>query len=181
MKNINKDGALQSNPWPVFLDRFEQVVIVVLFTWLAFRIFESLNPFSPFILASEGLIVLFTLLRRPSTNISLSGMDWTLAFVATTLPLLIDPSARGPEALSVLGVLLFLFGVAWQLWAKLVLRRSFGIAPANRGVKVGGPPRGDLGASWDRAQAIGGAENDSGQRDVSKCFLEEGTCLHSIQ
>jgi len=53
MKNINKDGALQSNHWPVFLNRFEQVVIVVLFTWLAFRNFESLNPFSPFILENR--------------------------------------------------------------------------------------------------------------------------------
>jgi protein-S-isoprenylcysteine O-methyltransferase Ste14 len=34
-----------------------------------------------------------------------------------------------------------LIGNIWQAMAKLVLRRSFGIAPANRGVKISGPYR----------------------------------------
>lgn len=121
------------------LDRGEQVVVVLLWSWLALRVVDSPNPLAPVLLASEGLIVLFTLLRRPSANISVNTMDWTLAFAATILPLLVDPSPRGPEVLAVPGVLLFVLGACWQLWAKLVLRRSFGIAPANRGIKIGGP------------------------------------------
>ena len=36
---------------------------------------------------------------------------------------------------------MLLMGLVLQLWAKLTLRRSFGIVPANRGVKASGPYR----------------------------------------
>jgi protein-S-isoprenylcysteine O-methyltransferase Ste14 len=127
---------------PVALDRIEQVAIVVLWTWLSWRVLGSVNPFAPLLLASETLIALFVLLRRPSASISVRRSDWAAAFAATLLPLLLDPGAREAPGLIVPGVLLFVFGTCWQLWAKLVLRRSFGIAPANRGVKKGGPYRG---------------------------------------
>jgi protein-S-isoprenylcysteine O-methyltransferase Ste14 len=127
---------------PLALDRIEQVAIVVLWTWLSWRVLGSVNPFAPLLLASETLIALFVLLRRPSASISVRRSDWAAAFAATLLPLLIDPGAREAPVLIVPGVLLSLFGTCWQLWAKLVLRRSFGIAPANRGVKKGGPYRG---------------------------------------
>lgn len=127
---------------PAVLDRVEQVAIVVFWTWLSWRVIGSVNPFAPLLLASETLIALFVLLRRPSVAISVNRVDWAAAFGATLLPLLIDPGAREAPALIVPGVLLFVFGTCWQLWAKLVLRRSFGIAPANRGVKRGGPYRG---------------------------------------
>jgi protein-S-isoprenylcysteine O-methyltransferase Ste14 len=127
---------------PLALDRIEQVAIVVLWTWLSWRVLGSVNPFAPLLLASETLIALFVLLRRPSASISVRRSDWAAAFAATLLPLLIDPGAREAPVLIVPGVVLFLFGTCWQLWAKLVLRRSFGIAPANRGVKKGGPYRG---------------------------------------
>jgi protein-S-isoprenylcysteine O-methyltransferase Ste14 len=127
---------------PAMLDRIEQVAIVALWTWLSWRVVDSVNPFAPLLLASETLIVLFVLLRRSSAAISVNRVDWAAAFGATLLPLLIDPGAEDAPALIVPGVLLFVFGTCWQLWAKLVLRRSFGIAPANRGVKRGGPYRG---------------------------------------
>ena len=38
-------------------------------------------------------------------------------------------------------MVLLLSGLAVQVWAKLTLRRSFGIIPANRGVKASGPYR----------------------------------------
>ena len=43
--------------------------------------------------------------------------------------------------LAALGVGLVLLGNCFQIWAKLFLRRSFGIAPANRGIKSDGPYR----------------------------------------
>lgn len=135
-------AAAPSPRLPLALDRIEQVAIVVLWSWLSWRVLGSVNPFAPLLLASETLIVFFVLFRRPSASISVRRWDWTAAFAATLLPLLIDPGAREAPVLIVPGVLLFAFGTCWQLWAKLVLRRSFGIAPANRGVKMGGPYRG---------------------------------------
>jgi protein-S-isoprenylcysteine O-methyltransferase Ste14 len=60
---------------------------------------------------------------------------------ATCAGLLIVPGVVVSEALVPLGVLLFVGGNLFQLWAKLTLRRSFGVAPANRGVKISGPYR----------------------------------------
>jgi protein-S-isoprenylcysteine O-methyltransferase Ste14 len=40
-----------------------------------------------------------------------------------------------------LGLFLIFFGNFFQAWAKLILRRSFGITPANRGVKITGAYR----------------------------------------
>ena len=84
-------------------------------------------------------MVAFVLLRRPSSNISVRGDDWAIAFAATLLPLLFDPSVGGSSKFAATGVAMFGFGTVWQVWAKLTLRRSFGIVPANRGVKKSGP------------------------------------------
>ena len=55
--------------------------------------------------------------------------------------MLVMPGPEPIHQLATLAVVLVLGGNFIQFWAKLSLRRSFGIAPANRGVKVGGPYR----------------------------------------
>ena len=125
---------------PARLDRFEQVAIVILWVLLARRVYSATNPLAPLILVGETAVVIFVLLRRPTEVISLRLGDWLLAITATFMPLLIVP-ADTPAALHAfipLGVGLALVGNAVQLAAKLFLRRSFGIAPANRGIKTGG-------------------------------------------
>jgi protein-S-isoprenylcysteine O-methyltransferase Ste14 len=126
---------------PAVLDRAEQVVIVVLFGLLAWRVLDSQNPLAPLLLLSEAAVAFFVLIRRPTRIISVRPGDWLLATTATAAPLLISPAASSPAPLVVPAVLLVVLGTCFQLWSKLVLRRSFGIAPANRGVKVGGPYR----------------------------------------
>lgn len=126
---------------PAVLDRLEQMVIVALFSLLTYRVIGSDNPLAPLILASEGAVALFVLIRRPTSAISVRLGDWLLATTATAAPLLIMPVSDSPSALVAPGVLLVFAGMAFQLSAKLVLRRSFGIAPANRGLKVNGPYR----------------------------------------
>jgi protein-S-isoprenylcysteine O-methyltransferase Ste14 len=125
----------------VFLDRAEQAAIVILYSLLVYRVSLSENPFAVLLAVTEGAILFFVLVRRPTAAISLRLGDWLLAFTATAAPLLIAPGNEGPEILIPAGVMFVLFGNGLQLWAKFVLRRSFGIAPANRGVKVGGPYR----------------------------------------
>ena len=134
--------ALAPPRWltPARLDRFEQVTIVILWLLLAKRVFTSTNQFAPLIMVAETAIVIFVLLRRPTEKISLKLGDWLLAITATFAPLLIQP-ANTPAALQLLvplAVGLIIFGNIIQIAAKMFLRRSFGIAPANRGIKTDG-------------------------------------------
>lgn len=139
--------TIETNPasparWltPARLDRLEQIAIVILWVLLARRVYTSTNPLAPLILVGETAVVIFVLLRRPTEAISLRLGDWLLAITATFTPLLIQP-ADTPAALHALiplGAGLAVVGNAVQLAAKLFLRRSFGIAPANRGIKTSG-------------------------------------------
>jgi protein-S-isoprenylcysteine O-methyltransferase Ste14 len=136
-----KSGWLQALLRPVVLDRTEQAVIVALFGLLTYRVIASANPIAPLLLLSEGGVAFFVLIRRPTAAISVRLGDWLLATTATAAPLMIVPVDSSPAVLVTPGVLLVVVGICVQVASKLVLRRSFGIAPANRGVKVSGPYR----------------------------------------
>ncbi len=124
---------------PAVLDRAEQVTIVVLWGWMAWRVFHSANPFAPLALLSESAVVVFVLIRRPTQAITQRLGDWLLAITATAAPLLILAADKTLAVLVPVGLVLVFLGNCFQAWAKLVLRRSFGIAAANRGVKISGP------------------------------------------
>ncbi|MGN6356881.1 MAG: methyltransferase family protein [Novosphingobium sp.] len=126
---------------PGVLDRIEQVVILLVFSLFAWRMLNAPNAYAPAVMISETAVVLFTLIRRPTEAISLRLGDWLLATTATLAPLLIIPNADPYPALAGLGLFLIFFGNFFQAWAKLILRRSFGITPANRGVKITGAYR----------------------------------------
>lgn len=123
---------------PRRLDRLEQVAIVTLWALLAHRVYVATNPFAPLVMVAETSVVIFVLLRRPAETISLRLGDWLLAITATYAPLLIMPAANSWPALIPLAVGLVVVGNVIQIAAKLFLRRSFGIAPANRGIKSDG-------------------------------------------
>lgn len=139
--NVPEDGVLErwfSRLNPAYLDRGEQIVIALMWLWLLQRIAESHNEYGPLILMCETIVVIFTLFRRPTTNISMRLGDWLLAFTATAAPLLIQPTDMLHPDLAPLAVGLVLLGNVIQGAAKISLRRSFGIAPANRGIKAHG-------------------------------------------
>lgn len=123
---------------PRRLDRAEQIAIVLLWALLAHRVYEASNPFAPLVMLAETSVVIFVLLRRSTEQISMRLGDWLLAATATYAPLLIMPAPTVWNALVPLAVGLVLFGNVVQIAAKLFLRRSFGIAPANRGIKQDG-------------------------------------------
>ena len=126
---------------PQVLDRIEQVVILLMWAVFAWRMVHAPNAYAPAVMVSETAVMLFTLIRRPTGAISLRLGDWLLATTATIAPLLIIPTDNPYPALAGLGLFLLFFGNCWQAWAKLILRRSFGITPANRGVKITGAYR----------------------------------------
>jgi protein-S-isoprenylcysteine O-methyltransferase Ste14 len=139
---IKRKGSMQhafDRVCPRWLDRAEQLVLVLLWIVLLGRVLASHNGYAPLLLLSETTVLVFVLIRRPTLAISRNAGDWMLAITATAAPLLIRP--EGPPLLDMapLGVVLVLAGTVWQALAKLTLRRSFGVAPANRGVKVAGP------------------------------------------
>jgi protein-S-isoprenylcysteine O-methyltransferase Ste14 len=94
------------------------------------------KPFNLVFLAMEGLVLLLVLMRRPTDQISLRFKDWFIAFSATFLPLLVVPGQS--LELGALPGLVMLVGFCVALWAKLQLRRSFGLVAANRGLKTTG-------------------------------------------
>lgn len=126
---------------PAVLDRLEQVVIVLLWCWLVQRVDLSDNIFAPLVLLSEGMIAFFTLIRRSTTKLSMRLGDWLLAMTGTCAGLLIMPGIIVNNSLIPLGLVFYAIGNIVQLWAKFTLGRSFGVAPANRGIKIAGPYR----------------------------------------
>lgn len=97
--------------------------------------------YNALLLISEGLVVLLLMVRRSSQAVSMNPRDWLFAFFATICPLLVHPKGGAPLIPGPLGAMLLCAGIFTQLSAKVVLGRSFGIVPANRGVKVEGPYR----------------------------------------
>lgn len=125
---------------PQRLDRAEQIVIVALWTWLVARLLGSTNPFSLGVLFTETTVLVFVLLRRPTEAISLRFGDWLLAVTATAAPMLIVPTEIPSAMLPFESIALSMvaLGNVVQVTGKLFLARSFGVAPANRGVKTNG-------------------------------------------
>jgi protein-S-isoprenylcysteine O-methyltransferase Ste14 len=128
---------------PAIADRVEQGLAVLFYLWFCYRFVTAIaagasDPRVYAVLVVDGIVLVFMLLRRPTTDISLRFGDWAWALTATLAPLLLVPvPPLAPNA----GLVLVFAGMAFSLGAKLVLRRSFGIVAANRGVKIGGPYR----------------------------------------
>lgn len=92
---------------------------------------------SLFLATKEMLDVTAYSIRRVPDRLSTSPRAWLFAFGGTAAPLFIQPNPTGlPQY--VLGDLLLLVGLALQILAVLSLNRSFGIVPADRGVKTKG-------------------------------------------
>jgi protein-S-isoprenylcysteine O-methyltransferase Ste14 len=125
------------------LDIVEKVLICYLFVAIVMRVLPQMQDnraiIDGLLLVSEGAAAFLILTRRPTRNASLRLFDWMVTAVGTLFPLLAAPSATEPLApLALCGMVLSL-GFVLQISAKLVLRRSFGLVPANRGIKIGGP------------------------------------------
>jgi protein-S-isoprenylcysteine O-methyltransferase Ste14 len=127
---------------PRLLDAVERVAVFALYIWLVWRILQGAGlEFGKFQLLSEGMIVVFLLFRRPAQSISPRPMDWVLAFVATTAPLLVTGGLGDGHLPIRVVTLLWLLGFIAQVGAKLWLGRNFGLVAARRQLVLGGPYR----------------------------------------
>ncbi len=125
------------------MDLGERTVSVLFFANLAATFLPKLTaaPVNGLLLLSEGLVTLFMVLRRFTQDVSTRPLDWLAALAGTAAPMLVHPAGSSAHALipqaGIVG--LWMFGVLFSIWGKLTLRRSFGLAAANRGVVQGGP------------------------------------------
>ncbi len=101
----------------------------------------SINLDAALLVISELLGVFLILTRRPATNVSTRPLDWTLSLIAVNLPLLVTPATASTFIPSQIPAALMFAGMITQISAKVALWRSFGVVPANRGIKTNGPYR----------------------------------------
>ena len=91
------------------------------------------------LLASEVLVVVFTILRRRATVIDESTSAATVTGISLAGPWLLRAGDAAALAPDVVTVMIAAIGLCLVVVAKLTLGRSFGLIPANRGVVVAGP------------------------------------------
>jgi protein-S-isoprenylcysteine O-methyltransferase Ste14 len=88
------------------------------------------------LLTVNALFVTMYVVKRDAVSITSSPALWLLAFSATCVPLALRPTA--PGAWSPEGNVVQVIGLVAVVVALLSLQRSFGIVPANRGVRTQG-------------------------------------------
>jgi len=86
----------------------------------------------------NSVFVTMYIAKREATSISQSPALWLLAFAGTCLPLALRPTAPSSFSWAGMGNFLQLAGVVAIVASLLSLRRSFGIVPANRGIRTQG-------------------------------------------
>ncbi|MBA1155894.1 methyltransferase family protein [Microvirga mediterraneensis] len=127
---------------PFALDMLERATAATFLSFFAMRFLDDYMETGKVILllqvVAECLIIGFLLVRRISNQVSLSPTDWCVAVAGTILPLFAIPGGEPLVPVSLSGAFM-LTGIIINIWAKLSLRRSFGIVAANRGVKTNGP------------------------------------------
>lgn len=126
-------------------DRVEKYSLAILFLMLLTRMQNTVPTEASFInllyLLDQLIVLTFCLIRRPAIRMSTSVVDWSVAFAASFLPLMVVPASGEPLVPLSVAAGLLLFGTGVHLWAKLVMRRSFGVVAAQRVIKVSGPYR----------------------------------------
>lgn len=127
----------------VALDLFERAFVITLFIWLAASVVTAVGRGATWVnllqLGAEGLNVVFIVLRRRAIATSYRPVDWAVSLGAVSFSMAVRPGALPPLTSPAVAAAFILGGFFIQVWAKLTLRRSFGITPANRGLVVRGP------------------------------------------
>ena len=125
------------------LDFVEKALVAILFIRLAVLLlpvcFHGGDFVAAMILFSEGLAAFLIITHQQTTRVSLGVWDLFVTVVGTVGPLLVTSDSAAPLLSLQMSGVLAIFGLGLQVSGKWALRQSFGLAPANRGVKVGGP------------------------------------------
>ena len=124
--------------WRFTADLAARATIVVLFSIMAIRFgsdFINTGRLTGlFLLASEALVVMLTMVRRSAVSVDRSLKARLLTVVSVMGPPLLAPAAVLPLAPQAITVGLSCAGLAIVIAGKITLGRSFALLPANRGV-----------------------------------------------
>ena len=91
------------------------------------------------LLVSEALVVVFTIFRRRALVVDRSAAARAVTFVSLIGPPLLRAGNEAPLFADAVTAAVSTVGLLLVIAAKMVLGRSFGLVPANRGVVDGGP------------------------------------------
>jgi protein-S-isoprenylcysteine O-methyltransferase Ste14 len=156
-----KQGSLILISKGLVLDFIERAVVLFLFLYFANRMLPRFvqliateiahpellwlaaltNLQAALLVISESLGVFLILTRRFAITVSMRPLDWALSFMAVNAPLLVVPAAASTLIPSQIATTLMVTGLTFQTAAKAALWRSFGLVPANRGIRTKGPYR----------------------------------------
>ena len=119
-----------------------RALVVALFTVMAARFgidySQTGHVTGLLLLASEGLVVMLTVVRRTPASVDRSTEARALTALSVAGPLFARPAGAYAIAPEVLTVAISVIGLTVVIGGKLSLGRSFGLMPANRGVVSSG-------------------------------------------
>jgi protein-S-isoprenylcysteine O-methyltransferase Ste14 len=123
-------------------DYAERAMLTLLGLSAVLRFLPSLaaHPINAVLVASEIAAVAMIVFRRRARQTDLSLYSVVIGLAGTTAPLLVQPGGQ-PAMPEWIAGMVIASGCALNISAKFYLNRSFGVAPANRGVKRQGPYR----------------------------------------
>ncbi len=126
-------------------DALSRIIVSALFLLLAVRI--ATNSLATgrvtglLLLASEGLVVVLMIIRRPSGDVDRRWVVRLITMLSSVGPPLVrplpTPAGRGDVVTAVVSAI----GLGFVVVSKITLGRSFGLVPANRGIVSSGPYR----------------------------------------
>lgn len=134
---------MSQNRTAVATDLAARALVIVLFSLMSVNLFADFQRTGHLtgllLLASESLVVALTIVRRRTSLVDRSAAGVIATAVSLAGPPLLrafDEPSLAPETFTATASAA---GLALVIVGKLALGRSFGIAPANRGVVMRGP------------------------------------------
>ena len=138
--NRSASGTLPADAGRRLWEITVNIVLALMFLRFAVQqgqsVLESWRISTMLLLAKVSTDVIFYLIRKIPSGVSISLYDWTVGIVGTYAIVLFRAEDMGDDLL--IGQLLQFGGIGLQVVAMLSLNRSIGIVAANRGIKTGG-------------------------------------------
>jgi protein-S-isoprenylcysteine O-methyltransferase Ste14 len=127
----------------LFTDLLARAMIGGLFTLLSINLFDDFmrtgRVTGLLLVAGESLVVVLTIARRRARLVDRSAAAAVMTALSLAAPALLRASLAAPLAPDGMTVMMSAVGLGLVVVGKIALGRSFGLAPANRGVVVRGP------------------------------------------
>jgi protein-S-isoprenylcysteine O-methyltransferase Ste14 len=130
-------------PLTVWSDLIARAMVVVLFSLMSISLLRDFQQTGHItgllLLASESLVVVLTLVRRRTSIVDRSAAGTITTVLSLAGPPMLRTMAEPGLVADMTTAAVSAAGLALVIAGKITLGRSFGIAPANRGVVIGGP------------------------------------------